>query len=69
MAKALLGFLRQREELMAEVFQTQTERRIDAVADDIEEAVRPAGVADGARDLLGRGTQVDQGQMVHRPRS
>ncbi len=67
--EALLGFLGQGEEAMAELFEARPERRVDAVADDVEEAVRPAGVADGARDLLGRGTQVDQGQTVHRPRS
>jgi len=67
--EALLRFLGEGEEAMAEVFEPRPEPRIDAVADDVEEAVRPAGVADGVRDRLGRGTQVDPGQAIHRPRS
>ena len=53
---------------MAQVFEALAERLVDAVADDVEEAVGAAGFADAVRDLVGRGAQIDQGQVVHRRR-
>ena len=65
---ARLGLFGKREEAAAQVFEAQAERLVDAVADDVEEAVRAAGFADASRDLVRRGAQIDQGQVVHRQR-
>ena len=63
---ARLGRFRKGEEAAAQVVEAQAERRVDAVTDDIEEPVRAARFADAQRDLVGRGAQIDQGQVVHR---
>ena len=63
---ACLGLFRKGEEAAAQVVEAQAERRVDAVADDIEEPVRAARFADAQRDFVGRGAQIDQGQVVHR---
>ncbi len=65
---ARLGLFGKGEEAVAQVFEAPAERLVDAVADDIEEAVRAARFADAVRDLVGRGAQIDQGQVVHRGR-
>jgi hypothetical protein len=62
---ARLGLFGKREEAVAQVFEAPAEGLVDAVADDIEEAVRAARVADAVRDLVGRGAQIDQWQVVH----
>jgi hypothetical protein len=51
---------------VAEVFEALAEGLVDVVADDIEEAVRAARLADASRDLVGPGAKIDQGQMSHR---
>ena len=46
MRVARLGRFGEREEAAAQVFEALAERLVDAVADDVEEAVRAAGFAD-----------------------
>ena len=65
---ARLGLFGKGEEAAAQIFQTLTQRLVDAVPDDIEEAVRAASFADALRDLVRRGAQIDQGQVIHRQR-
>ncbi len=60
-----LGLFGQVEEAVAQGFEALAERLVDAVADDVEEAVGAAGVADALRDLAGRGAKIDERQVVH----
>ena len=63
---ARLGLFGKSEEAAAQVLETLAQRLVNAVADDIEKAVRAASFADALRDLVGRGAQIDQGQVVPR---
>ena len=65
---ARLGLFGKSEEAAAQVFEAPAERLVDAMADDIEETVCAARFADASRNLVRRGAQIDQGQVVHRQR-